>query len=198
VRRRRPCARSPARCGCRANRRCPSRPRRVWLRGARRANAFGRHFFQSHSSSSATSCARPVRVPCPISVRAMRITQVSSGLIRDPDLTSVAPLCAKAAPTKRRLEAERETATCGGGCADHEFAAGETLAVSECHLLHATSLTTGARRDRPRGQWGVAGRTCTASRIRWYVPHGRRWSSPRRYRRRSARLFLQSAAAAMI
>src|SRR5262245_11372443 len=37
-------------------------------------------FFQSHSSSSATSCARPVRVPCPISERAMRITQVSSGL----------------------------------------------------------------------------------------------------------------------
>src|SRR4030095_16246946 len=37
-------------------------------------------FFQSHSSSSATSWARPVRVPCPISERAMRITQVSSGL----------------------------------------------------------------------------------------------------------------------
>src|SRR3989475_2910403 len=37
-------------------------------------------FFQSHSSSSATSWARPVSVPCPISERAMRITQVSSGL----------------------------------------------------------------------------------------------------------------------
>src|SRR5882724_9111314 len=37
-------------------------------------------FDQSHSSSSATSWARPVSVPCPISERAMRITQVSSGL----------------------------------------------------------------------------------------------------------------------
>src|SRR5262245_32692960 len=37
-------------------------------------------FFQSHSSSSATSWARPVSVPCPISERAMRITHVSSGL----------------------------------------------------------------------------------------------------------------------
>src|SRR5262245_45017683 len=36
-------------------------------------------FFQSHSSSSATSWARPVSVPCPISERAMRMTHVSSG-----------------------------------------------------------------------------------------------------------------------
>src|SRR3954469_21900334 len=50
--------------------------------------------FQSHSSSSATSCAMPVRVPCPISERAMRITQVSSGLIATQMLTSVAALCA--------------------------------------------------------------------------------------------------------
>src|SRR6187455_1293085 len=50
---------------------------------------------QSHSSSSATSCARPVRVPCPISERAIRITQVSSGLIATQTLTSfVAPFCA--------------------------------------------------------------------------------------------------------
>src|SRR5579871_67367 len=45
-------------------------------------------FFQSHSSSSATSWARPVFVPWPISVRAMRITQVSSGLITTQALTS--------------------------------------------------------------------------------------------------------------
>src|SRR5438067_353630 len=50
---------------------------------------------QSHSSSSATSCARPVSVPCPISERAMRITQVSSGLIATQTLTSLAaPFCA--------------------------------------------------------------------------------------------------------
>src|SRR5438067_914696 len=36
-------------------------------------------FDQSHSSSSATSCASPVIVPWPISERAMRITTVSSG-----------------------------------------------------------------------------------------------------------------------
>ena len=49
---------------------------------------------QSHSSSSATSCARPVSVPCPISERAMRMTQVSSGLIATQTLTSVAaPFC---------------------------------------------------------------------------------------------------------
>src|SRR4029079_12083441 len=50
---------------------------------------------QSHSSSSETSWARPVRVPCPISERAMRITQVSSGLIATQTLTSfAAPFCA--------------------------------------------------------------------------------------------------------
>src|SRR4030095_11615449 len=47
---------------------------------------------QSHSSSSATSCARPVSVPWPISERAMRITQVSSGLT-----TTHAPISAPAA-----------------------------------------------------------------------------------------------------
>jgi hypothetical protein len=34
---------------------------------------------QSHPSSSATSWARPVSVPCPISERAMRMTTLSSG-----------------------------------------------------------------------------------------------------------------------
>src|SRR3954452_4119276 len=52
---------------------------------------------QSHSSSSATSCARPVSVPCPISERAIRITQASSGLIATQTLTSfAAPFCAAA------------------------------------------------------------------------------------------------------
>src|SRR5438445_635102 len=46
-------------------------------------------FFQSHSSSSATSCARPVSVPCPISERAMRTTQVLSGLTTTQALTSL-------------------------------------------------------------------------------------------------------------
>src|ERR671923_2966236 len=38
-------------------------------------------FDQLHSSSSATICARPVSVPCPISDRAIRTTTVSSGRI---------------------------------------------------------------------------------------------------------------------
>src|SRR5438034_902200 len=54
-------------------------------------------FFQSHSSSSATSCARPVSVPCPISERAMRITQVLSGLTTTQALTSVAAAVAASA-----------------------------------------------------------------------------------------------------
>src|SRR5258706_8997069 len=47
-------------------------------------------FFQSHSSSSATSWTKPVIVPCPISERATRITQVLSGLTTTHALTSVA------------------------------------------------------------------------------------------------------------
>src|SRR5262245_29919785 len=49
-------------------------------------------FFQSHSSSSATSWTRPVIVPCPISERATRMTHVSSGLTRTQALTSVPSL----------------------------------------------------------------------------------------------------------
>src|SRR3954447_17276791 len=50
---------------------------------------------QSHSSSSATSWARPVSVPCPISERAMRITTVSSGRITTQALTSGEPSAAR-------------------------------------------------------------------------------------------------------
>src|SRR5204862_5166346 len=57
-------------------------------------------FFQSHSSSSTTSWARPVIVPCPISERAIRITQVSLGFTNTQALISVpaaAAACAAAA-----------------------------------------------------------------------------------------------------
>src|SRR3954465_4802464 len=50
---------------------------------------------QSHSSSSATSWASPVSVPCPISERAMRITTVSSGRITTQALTSGEPSAAR-------------------------------------------------------------------------------------------------------
>src|ERR1700704_1961377 len=52
---------------------------------------------QSHSSSSATSWARPVSVPWPISERAMRITTVSSGRITTQALTSGGPSAARTA-----------------------------------------------------------------------------------------------------
>src|SRR6186997_1085326 len=61
-------------------------------------------FFQSHSSSSATSWARPVSVPWPISERAMRTTQPSSGLIATQMFTSVAPPCAAASATNGALK----------------------------------------------------------------------------------------------
>src|SRR6202171_2470934 len=44
--------------------------------------------FQSHSSSSATNWARPVREPWPISERAMRTTTVSLGRITTQTVTS--------------------------------------------------------------------------------------------------------------
>ncbi len=80
-------------------------------------------FDQSHSSSSATSWARPVSVPWPISERAMRMTTVSSGRITTQALTSGEPSAARHdVRTERDIEAEREPATDGGG-ADDEGAA---------------------------------------------------------------------------
>src|SRR5437899_3425628 len=52
-------------------------------------------FVQSASSSSATICARPVRVPCPISERATRTTTVSSGRMTTHALISGEPSCAR-------------------------------------------------------------------------------------------------------
>src|SRR3989442_6172831 len=52
-------------------------------------------FDQSHSSSSATICARPVSVPCPISERATRITTVSSGRMTTQAVISGEPSCAR-------------------------------------------------------------------------------------------------------
>src|SRR5262245_27933624 len=51
-------------------------------------------FDQSASSSSATSWARPVIVPCPISDRTTRITTVSSGLMTTQALISGVAVCA--------------------------------------------------------------------------------------------------------
>src|SRR5262249_34703585 len=52
-------------------------------------------FDQSHSSSSATSWARPVSVPWPISERATRMTMLSSGRITTQAFTSGDPSAAR-------------------------------------------------------------------------------------------------------
>src|SRR6266478_4183303 len=52
-------------------------------------------FDQSHSNSSATSCARPVSVPCPISERAIRMMTVSSGRMTTQAFTSGEPSWAR-------------------------------------------------------------------------------------------------------
>src|SRR6266853_5769553 len=52
-------------------------------------------FVQSQSSSSATICARPVSVPCPISERAIRTTTVSSGRMTTHAFISGEPSCAR-------------------------------------------------------------------------------------------------------
>src|SRR5262245_30008440 len=69
-------------------------------------------FLQSHSSSSATSWARPVSVPCPISERAIRTTQVSSVLTTTHALTSAAAagVRASAAPSGSRTPMARPPA----------------------------------------------------------------------------------------
>src|SRR6184192_389824 len=71
---------------------CQTRLRARFWPGVTRSGAT---FLQSHSSSSATSWARPVRVPWPISERAMRITVVSSGRITTQTLTSGEPSAAR-------------------------------------------------------------------------------------------------------
>src|SRR5258708_10850512 len=61
---------------------------------------------QSQSSSSATSWARPVKLPWPISERAMRITTRSSAWMRIQWVTSAgAAPCARAAPAMENSSA---------------------------------------------------------------------------------------------
>ncbi len=69
-------------------------------------------FFQSQPSSSATSWARPVSVPWPISERAMRITTLSSGWITTQALISLtSAACAAPSPMGMRKPSEKPPAT---------------------------------------------------------------------------------------
>src|SRR5947209_996782 len=92
-------------------------------------------FDQSHSSSSATSCARPVIVPCPISERTTRMLTLSSGPIATQTPTSGEPSCARAMlgpPKGRRSPSARPPVT----------AAEETMNVRR-FICMASSLDLG-------------------------------------------------------
>ena len=147
---RRPCGHIRARCGCRGCRRCEKSPQ-TRLR-ATLCPGVGYSvvtFDQSHSSSSATSWARPVRVPWPISDRAMRITTVSSGWITTQALTSGEPSAARTVVgTEGNVEAEREAGADSGG-ADHEGAAVELR-----HMIHGCPLKRSRRRGSLRAPAG--------------------------------------------
>ena len=132
ARSRHPCARTPANRGCRGCRRSRNCPRRDCARDSRRASGYSVVTFdQLQSSSSATSWARPVSDPWPISERAMRITTVSSGFTTTHALISgvAAPgaavdALAPAPRRKRNMEADDERAG-GGRRRSEKSAAGE-------------------------------------------------------------------------
>ena len=109
-------------------------------------------FDQSHSSSSATSWARPVSVPCPISERAMRMTTVSSGRITTQALISGEPSAARTTvgPNGRRKPSARPPPTAAR--ADDERAAVELRHVVSWLSPYALAAA-----------W-IASRTC------WKVP----------------------------
>ena len=89
-------------------------------------------FFQSHSSSSATSWARPVSVPWPISERAMRMMTSSLGLMKTQaptSLPSVPSLLRQRVARAGHVEAERKPAA-GGRAGDQEIAAGDVLRLA--------------------------------------------------------------------
>src|SRR5882762_10165522 len=136
-------------------------------------------FFQSHSSSSATSWARPVRVPCPISERAMRITQVSSGLTTTQAWTSAPASAALRAsadldsngrriPTARpppaaavpmmklRRERLRTPALCFSCCMSRLLPAGRHVHRRANALIGAAPADVGHRVvDVPVGRFGL-------------------------------------------
>src|SRR5512139_846134 len=100
-------------------------------------------FFQSHSSSSATICARPVSEPWPISERAMRTTTVSSGRITTQGPISVEPSAARTTctPPKGLMPIARPPPT---AALETRKARRESLGA----LSMVVSLRLGSRVDR--------------------------------------------------
>ena len=113
-------------------------------------------FDQSHSSSSATSWARPVSVPWPISERAMRMTDGVVGPDHDPgiDLGRAVGGAHHGGAAEGKIEADRK-AGAGSGGADDEGAAAEFDV-----LVHGVLL----RRSRRRGSLRAPAGRCRSGR----------------------------------
>ena len=144
-------------------------------------------FFQSHSSSSATSCARPVSVPCPISERAIRITQVSSGLIATQMLTSVAAPCALAGPTPNGTfnpSARPPPANAAEPTMNLRRVSFVLFSRTRLFMSNLPNPGRWCRRRRPDAPPGGCADRCRS---------GRYWSSPRRCPCRSASGFSSAA-----
>ena len=111
---------------------------------------------QSHSSSSTTSCASPVSVPCPISERAMRITQRSSGCTTTHTLSSLPALCACASNGAAQPSARPPAAAAVETTKSRRdsSAAFEAKCVVIVALLQAFATL-------------IATARCTAARMRW-------------------------------
>ena len=102
---------------------------------------------QSQPSSSATSWARPVSVPWPISERAMRITTVSSGRTTTQALISgVAVSGAAAAPGRSKPSARPPAAAAEPARKKRRDRAGKAVSVINASLSRGRS-----RRPRRRG-----------------------------------------------
>ena len=119
--------------------------------------------FQSHSSSSATSWARPVSVPWPISVRAMRMTTSSFGRMNTQAPTSSPSAPAISAPgaaaEPRQMQAERQ-ATASGRPGDQQFASREPANFGDfaamTRLLWTAVAEKGGARPGPASVLRVA------------------------------------------
>ncbi len=145
------------------------------------------HFtlFQSHSSSSQTSWARPVSVPWPISERAMRTITSSLGLMNTQAPTSLPCVpstpCASASPSPGTLTPRARPPP--AAAPDTRNLRRETF-VFVAALVMASLLSLCCRLQRRRA--------CRPPPCEWpreragRCRSGRCWSSPDRYRHRSA------------
>ena len=106
-------------------------------------------FDQSHSSSSATSCARPVSEPCPISERAMRTITVSSGFTTTQAVISGVVAAARAVEKGMSRPSVRPTPVAAAPTKN------ERRSIENCRVIVA-SLKRWRRRGSPRALVGTS------------------------------------------